>query len=131
MEPIDIQNPKKLRDIKDFSGEFKVMGIENLSEFEVFSKLFPESIYQVVVQETNRYAKVMIDKLKPLKTNSRFHDWTDVTVGPGPPGRVIVLSGPSPYSSGRNIMTAKQRRTHPRSTPIVDGSSPREQQDQN
>ena len=71
--------PLTLDKLKDYTRELKVMGIENLSPVEIFSKMFPDEIYELVAIETNRYAKVMIEKLKPLKKNSRFHKWKDVT----------------------------------------------------
>ena len=59
--------PITLDKLKDYTRQLKVMGIENLSPVEVFSKMFPDEIYELVAKETNRYAKVMIEKLKPLK----------------------------------------------------------------
>ena len=78
----NITNPKKLiklDNIKNYSKEFKVIGIENLSPYQVFLKLFPEEVFELVATETNRYAKVMINKNQPLKPHSRLHKWKDVT----------------------------------------------------
>ena len=63
----DIAHPKKLKPIKIYSKQSKVIGTENLTEIEVFFKFFPAEIFELVSEETNKYGTKMIEGLKPLK----------------------------------------------------------------
>lgn len=59
VKDMQAQNPKELKKIMSFSGKQEVIGIENLSPYQCFQKLFPDSIYDLVANETNKYAKIV------------------------------------------------------------------------
>ena len=56
------ENPVHLSGIPDFTGSHTVIGCDNLSPYEVFLKMFPEEIFDLVANETNRYANSFFAK---------------------------------------------------------------------
>lgn len=73
------QNPPKLDCTPDFTGEQSVIGFENLTPAQCFSKCFPCSIYDLVVVETNRFASQKLVNVADLPPRSRFRKWKDVS----------------------------------------------------
>lgn len=50
-----------------------------LSPEETFHKFFPESVYELVAEETNKYAWQCFDVTTDIPKRSRLHSWHDIT----------------------------------------------------
>lgn len=64
--------------VSNFRGCHKVLGFQGLNPFECFSKFFPESIFNIVADETNRYAAQILEKAGELPPRSRYRKWVNV-----------------------------------------------------
>lgn len=74
-------HPEEVQGVIDFTSTPGVIGFDDLSPYDSFSKFFPDQIYSHVAAETNRYAAAMIAKLQRLPRRSRYHNWRDITPG--------------------------------------------------
>ena len=66
--------------VKDFSGNPSVTGFGGLSPFECFEKFFPDDIYDLVIEETNRYAGQKLQSIGQLSNRSIFRKWKEITL---------------------------------------------------
>lgn len=77
----DVDDPPQLPQFDDLTSGITVNIDENSTPFDVFSLFFTETLVKLFKSETNKYAKVMTDKLRrtnSLKKNSVWAKWTTV-----------------------------------------------------
>lgn len=69
-----------LDSIPEYTGNRTLRDMEGLSPVEAFYKFFPQSVFELVVRETNKYAEQCLDVTYDFPTRSRFHQWEEVSV---------------------------------------------------
>ena len=69
----------ELNKLMQFTGKREVIDVAEGKPYDTFTLFFPENIYSILVEETNKYAMKVINSKRPLQQFSRYHEWYDVT----------------------------------------------------
>lgn len=68
----------ELDSIPDFTGKHSVLGFNNLEPYGYFTQFLPSSIFELIANETNRYAESILSWIEKLSPRSRFNKWQGV-----------------------------------------------------